>query len=377
MTHRFKTFARPFPWLALAATALLALPGGAVYAADAPGAAPDAPKPDDPKPGDPKPEDPKPDAPKPDDPKPDDPKPADPAAPAPIAPDAPVDPADPNAKKEEPATPVKLADALAELAHLEDYLKKGKSDNQDILAAMDAVMKAYAGLTPNDDAGKATFEADAAKFQKEAESLFVKALGLVKLRPNSKTNERDDVNVKAAQALARTNKRVTRKIIEKLEAVIFKAKGYEPATAVYDESFLAIALLNDHKEGFPFVLDWMKYDSTPAVNDRVKAAFDAVIHFKDVDGDVRREIVEHVTRTFVGIESAANRGRTKEEQSQKRVWDKIKPSVIKSLQVYAKEPKAGDGALIATVEGFTQWYRDHDKPKDPAWVDAKIVGETK
>jgi hypothetical protein len=51
--------------------------------------------------------------------------------------------------------------------------------------------------------------------------------------------------------------------------------------------------------------------------------------------------------------------------------------VIKSLQVYAKEPKAADGNLIATVDGFTAWFRDHDGPKDPAWVDVKITGEQK
>lgn len=359
MTHRrLSPFARPFPWLVLLAAALFGFPAGRALAEDAaPGgeAKPDEPKPDAPKPDAPKPDEPKPDAPKPDEPK----------------------PADPNAPAAPAAEAVSLNDGRAELNHLEEYLKKSKSDNQDILAAMDAVMKAYKGLVPNDDAGKATFEADREKFHKEAEDLFVRALKLQKVRPNSKSNERDDVNVKAAQLLGQTHKRVTRDIVAVLEQNIFKAKGYEPATAVYDESFKAIALLNDHREGFAYVTDWLKYDSTPGVNDRVKAAFDAVIHFQDVKGKDRFAVVERITRTFTGVEAAANRGRTKEEQAQKRVWDKIKPSVIKALQVYSKEPKAPDGALIATVDGFTQWLRDHDSPRDPAWVDVKITGEQK
>jgi hypothetical protein len=264
------------------------------------------------------------------------------------------------------------------LSHLTDYLKRGKSDNQDILASLDEVMKAYKGLAPDAEPAPADWEAKKEDFHKKAEKAFIDALELVRVRPNSKSNERDDVNIKAAQLLGETNARVTAKIISALETKVFKAKGYEPATGVYDAAFLAIARLNDKKVGLPYVQDWMKYSSTPGDVDRIKAAFDAVIVFTDIKGSDRRAMVETLVRTFVGVESAANRGNTKEEQAQKRVWDKIKGSVVKALQVLTREAKAADGGLIGTIADFDKWYRDNDAPKNPAWAEpVKVVGEQK
>ena len=49
--------------------------------------------------------------------------------------------------------------------------------------------------------------------------------------------------------------------------------------------------------------------------------------------------------------------------------DYVRPSIVRvydyngvkgdNFQVYYLEPKAADGALIATVEGFSQWFKDH------------------
>ncbi len=328
------------------------------------------------KPADPKPAEPPAPAPTPPAPtepeKPTDPKPADPAVPPPADPNAPA-PAVPEPGVDKDA--VTLADALQELVRLKEYLRKPKSDNQDIIAALEASAKAYRHVTPNvpaaDPVAQAAFEKERELFWKQAESLFVDAFELVRVRPNTAANERDDVNVKAVQILGTTRPQVTKAITDVLEMKVFKTRLYTPPTTLYDEAFKALGTLNDHKVGLPYCLDWIKYDNQPVVVDRVKAAFEALALFKDVKGGVRKVAVEKIIRTFSGVERGAEVNKSKEDQAQKRVWDKIKPAVIKALQVLAHEPKGADGNLLNTVRAFEGWFRDNDNPRNPAWADAK------
>ena len=143
------------------------------------------------------------------------------------------------------------------------------------LAALEACEKAYHHVTPNvppaDPAAQTAFEKEREAFWKEAEKYFVDALELVRVRPNTAANERDDVNVKAAQILGKTRPVVTKAIIGVLETKIFKAKTYTPPTTLYDEAFKAIGLLNDHKDGWAYCCEWIKSDNQPAVVDRIKA----------------------------------------------------------------------------------------------------------
>ncbi|MBL9089129.1 MAG: hypothetical protein JNM10_18465 [Planctomycetia bacterium] len=276
----------------------------------------------------------------------------------------------------DPKASVTIKDAEVEAGRLKDLLKKSKSDNQDILASLDALAKAYANLVPNDDAAKATFEADSARFHKEAEKLFLDAFELKYVKPNTSANLRDDVNIKAAQILGWCRPEVTNKIIAILETKIFKAKDYDPPTTLYDEAFKAIALLNT-KDGFNYCLEWVKYSTNKGDAERTKAMYEAIILFTDVKGTVRHDFVKKSLISFIGTESSAERGRTKEEQTQKVVWDKVKGAIIKAMQVYCKEPKAKDGVLMAKLRDFNDWFRDHDSPRDPTWVDPKVVGDGK
>jgi hypothetical protein len=269
-----------------------------------------------------------------------------------------------------------MSDAQQELLRLKEYLKKPKSDNQDIIAALVACEKAYLHVTPNmppaDPAAQTAFEAEREAFWKEAEKYFVDALELVRVRPNTAANERDDVNVKAAQILGKTRPVVTKAIIGVLETKIFKAKTYTPPTTLYDEAFKAIGLLNDHKDGWAYCCEWIKYDNQPAVVDRIKAAFDALALFKDVKGAARKPAVEKIIRTFSGVEHGAEVNKSKEDQAQKRVWDKIRsPPSSRPSKRSAREPKGGDGNLLATVTAFGAWFRDNDSARNPAWTDVK------
>ena len=335
----------------------------------------DDPKPVDPKPVDPKPADPAPAAPGMDEPAMDGtpmgPTPApDPAAPDAGAPAAPATPA--------PAATVAMKDAMSELDRLKAFLKKGKSETADILASLDAVANAILHVVPDvapapdDAAGLAAFEKEKDRFMKIAEGLLLDAFEISRVKPGSKTatNERDDVNVKAAQILGTCRPDVTMAIINSLETKIFKAKDYTPPTALYDEAFKSIGLLG-HKEGGKYLLSWIKYDNSPNQPDRIKAAFEAMVFFKNFKGLDRLDAVKTICRTFAGVEHAAEVNKTKEDRAQKQVWDKIKPAVIKATQVFAKEPKDKNGNQMGSIKALDEWFRDNDRPKNPVWVDPK------
>lgn len=309
--------------------------------------------------------------------------PAEPGMPEPGKDDAPAKPDEPAAADAapmrggipnpfwDPKKPVPLKEAHLEIDRLKD-LRKPKSDNQDIVAALDAAARAYVNLAPNDDAGKATFEADAERFHKEAERAFLDFLKLKKVRPNTSANERDDVNIMAAQILAWCRPEVSRALIDAMDKSVLEPKDYDPPSTLFDETFKALALLNT-KEGFEYCRKWTKYSTKKGDAERTKAAFDALALFTDVKGSARHDLVKVTLRTFIGTESAADRGATKEEQTQKGVWDKIKGAVIRTMQVYTKQPKASDGKLIGKLKDFDQWFRDNDSPRNPVWSDPEIV----
>lgn len=333
MLRTLRTSLPAVSFAALVAAALAVAPVRIVRADDP---KPADPKPADPKPADPKPEDPKPADPKPADPKPEEPKPEEPGMGDPAMGDPAAPPAAPDPAAAKPANePVLIGAAHDELSRLNGLLRKSKSESADILASEDAVAKSILGLAPNDEAGAATFEKDRDAYMKAAEKLLIEALVLVKIRANTTSNERDDVNVKAAEILGLCRPDVTKDIINALENRIFKAKGYTPPTGLYDAAFKSIGLLGD-KEGGKYLQDWIKYDNSPNQPERIKAAFEAMTVFKNYKGSDRHDMVEKICRTFVGVEHAAEVNKSKEDKAQKQVWDKIKPAVIKALQVLAK-----------------------------------------
>jgi hypothetical protein len=281
-----------------------------------------------------------------------------------------VPPAD--AKK---AEPVLKAKATEELHLLENHLKNKKADNADILASLETVAAAYHNFAPDDDAGKATFEDDKLKFQKDAEKAFLDAYKLRKINLKAKANERDDVNIKAVQHLGTFRPDVTDNVIKILQDVIFKVKedDYKVPQTLIDESFKAVGTLGDKKVGLPWLMSWIKYDNTAGMPEKIKAAYEAMVLMKvlDVKGPTRLQIVKDSRKFFIGTEQASQQNQTKEQRSQKEVWDKIKGAVIKAMQYFAQEPKDAKGVLFSTVHQFDEWLKDHDSPRDPTWADVK------
>jgi hypothetical protein len=269
-----------------------------------------------------------------------------------------------------PATPTvkcEMVEASAELNRLKEYLKNKNADNGDITAAMDAVMKCYKGFV-------GSTLPDETKYLADVEKELMKTFLLTKVKPNTETNLRDDVNIKAAQLLAFARPGMTKDIKDALESKIFKAKEYKPAPTFVDEAFKAIGLLNDHKVGLRYLIDeyTTKFDNTAGRPERIKAAWEALLLFKDVSMDERYEVVKNAVKTYVGPEHSAEVNKTADDRMRKDVWDKIKGAVIKTVQSFAKDPKDEKGNVIATMKGIEDWFRDNDKKGKPPWEkDAK------
>lgn len=299
------------------------------------------------------------------------------------------------------AVAVPLDTAQSELDILEAKLKSSKSVNEEITAALDAVSRAYHNLEapappelkeiPADateeekkaieaenkkaqeeyESAKNKFEREAETYRGDAEKLFLKALKLQKIHRQSERNIRDDVNIKAAQVLGMTgNPKLSSQIQRVMESTIFKAK-YEVPQQLLEECFAALAKLGDQDS-----LEWMAKEfthtkSSPrAVVDQLIAAHKAMILFDrdKVDGSLRYKLVSEMIKSYAGTESLASQSSTdKNVQAAKVFWDRIKNDAIKVVQYFSYEPKNDKDEVLATMEEFQEWFREHKNPRHEPW----------
>jgi hypothetical protein len=286
--------------------------------------------------------------------------------------------------------------------HLEEHLKNKKADSQDILGALDAVMKAYPNLKPNlvKDAKTGVESEDVKGFpdqqaalQKRVEKALLKALELVKVKGTSETNERDDVNIKAASLLSqvRDDADVRRGIVDDLKMFLDKGVAqqakqykYKVPTGLYDEAFKTLATLSTKKNGgfAYFIKEWISNDNGGDKPEMIRAAHDSMLLMKNVPGEIRYEFVKEMVTLYSGVEHTAESYKPGAQtqsgakvQNPKIFWDKIKGSVIKALQYMALEPKAADGGLIASVGKFFEWFNENKNKNKAPWVDPEIVNQ--
>ncbi len=311
----------------------------------------------------------------------------------------------PLAAQAEEAVPVPLETARLELDNLAAKVKSTRSINDEIMDALDAVSTAYHNLEAPEkptlkevpegaseeeaaaieaenkkfeDACKtalAAFERSQAKFRKDAEKLFLKALKLQKIHRKLERNIRDDVNIKAAQVLGQTgNPKVTGKIQQTLEKSIFKAK-YDVPMQLLEESLAALGAIGDMDS-----LEWMVKEFTHGNKsprskvDQLIAAHKAMILFdrEQVPGSLRYKLVQEMVKTYSGIESQAAQSSTdKNVQAAKVFWDRIKNDAIKAVQYFSFDPKNEDEEVLASMREFQSWFRDHKNPKRAPWKRAK------
>lgn len=296
--------------------------------------------------------------------------------------------------------------ATQALARLDDALGKSKSINETLTAGLEEVFEHYQKMTPparpepkpvpegtseeeakSIEAENATalaewratadkFEKTAGTFKKNAEKAFIKALRLVQLprNPQQKVNLREDVNIKAAEILGGTgNPALSEAIIKALDTGVFKAKDYDPTQLLYDTVFASLGKLNDHK-----ALEWIQKEfihanSSPRREvDKLTAAHKGMVLYTQVPGKLRYAIIEAMVTTYSGVEAQAEQSSTDVKiQAMKQFWDRIKADVIKACQYFAGEPTDSEGQVLARMDAFQDWFRDHDNLRKAPWVDEK------
>ena len=310
----------------------------------------------------------------------------------------------PEAAPEAPAA--EMPEALGDLEKLENALKSKKSINDEIIQYVDLVgghFRAIKGPEPAADdapqeakdeyaAAKKKFDKDFADYRKKAEKAIFKALGLVKLR--GETNERNEVNMKAAQVIgslaaafpgglipikddegaeklrkANVGERedLAKKLMKEIDS-LHKAK-YDLSSDVLQASFGALGQLNTLNS-----VEWMLADYSHAKNNEVMwlvAAHKALPSFGPVPGHLRYDLVEQFIRTYVGVESAANTSSTDpKDQAKKRFWDDIRTFTVPVVQYYAGNPvDAETNEALSTMGQFDEWFRDHKNKRKAPWTD--------
>lgn len=309
----------------------------------------------------------------------------------------------------EDVEPVPLPRAMEALGRLEKSLKSSKAINEQLIANLEEVAEAYHNLeappkpeleaigedlgeeeakalqATNDKRMKAwetangKFLAGQKKFRRDAQKVIVKALKLTKVHKPTETNQRDDVNIKAAEILGKTgDPDVSSQIIKALETGPFKAKGYLVPELLLETAFGALGQL-----GATESLEWMLDNFVHTNNDKDRvnqlvAAHKAMILFPDVPGKLRYAIVEEMVKTYSGTESQAiQNSNDVKVQAAKQFWDRIKNDAIKAVQVMSKEPTDDEGQVLATMKEFQQWFRDHKNARKEPWTDPepKEAGE--
>ena len=303
------------------------------------------------------------------------------------------------------AEPRPLHEAAKDLTTLETYLKDRKAINDQINQYLIEVAGAYVNMqvpeAPAADASedeKAAHEGVMKKFHKELENFrkrankaLLKAFGLTRVKKG--TNQRDDVNARAAEMIGSLVKaypgpegaKARGTISKKLRSAAEKLKKvkHDLNTDTLNAAFLALGNLGDLD-----TLRWMldEYSHAKEVEDDwLIAAHTAMVRFPVtpeqadktgtamVPGKLRFEIVDSFVTTYAGVEAAANTSSNDpKDRAKKRFWDNIKNTTLPVLQHFSRAPKDPEsGEALATAGEFQSWLRKNKNLRKAPWADPK------
>jgi hypothetical protein len=282
--------------------------------------------------------------------------------------------------------PVEIGQANVELITLTKQLDSSKTQNEDLLESLEAVSRAYHNLVgPTDlpadaneeqkkahEAEKAKFEAAAAKFRKDAEKAFLDAFTLVRINRKTEQNDREDVNIKAAQVIGLTkNVDLAGKLQGDIENKLMKAK-HQITNGLWEAAFAALAQVADAK-----TVTWLTKEFTHTKNSPPEAVDQLVAAHKSIPmyawgdekiGKLRYDLAEKMITAYSSAEANAEQSKTDpKKQSAKVFWDRIRTDTIRAVQIITKEPKTEDGQMLSMMKEFQDWMRDHKKESDEVW----------
>jgi hypothetical protein len=280
---------------------------------------------------------------------------------------------------------------------LENFVKSGKSNNDDINQYIEAVLNFIKALAPDEppaappegaseedlaahkkaleqhEKDLAAYTKEREKYIKDAIKQFRKALMVSKVQ--TETNLRDDVNKKAAACLAELGtllddegrEDLSSDIVKDAEA-LHKVKDHTVNSDRIADHFATIAKLGQ-LDG----LKWMA-DNYIHTKDLEKAfliaAHRAMVLYKNVPGTTRYAICESMIRTYAGVEAQAEQSdNTAATQAKKRFWDAIRTDTIPCVQYFAGHPKDAEGRVLDKMQAFQEWFRDVKNPRKAPWLD--------
>jgi hypothetical protein len=296
-----------------------------------------------------------------------------------------------------------LEQALADLKRLNEDLKLSpkKRANEDVIASLDAVAKAYiAGVQepepPPADASedvKEAFEAQKRKhaaaveaFRKEARKLFEDALTKQAItgQKDDKSNSREDVNIKAFQILGQTkDAKFAGDIMRAIEVHLAKAK-YRVSTGLWEAAFASLAQLDQEestKDAIPWILkNYTHANSSPEeAVEQLIAAHKSIPLYRNIRGRDRYDLVDAMIKSYTGKESQAEQSKNDpKNQAAKVFWDRIKTDVIKALSHLTKGKATDDqGQPATTMKHYADWFRSNDNWKKDPWLDDEKKADEK
>jgi hypothetical protein len=292
------------------------------------------------------------------------------------------------------AEPVSFSQAAADVRTLGEQIRDKKQPNADLLGTIAAIEAAFFRLDPPPEPA-VDGPLLVRQWQVKALDQLFDALQLVRVSPRDRRNVRDDVNLRAAEALGSIlgskdlgRLRDTKEVAalrsaraQQLMAVVATdlgrtaAKDRDVPQALLDAVFVALARTND-----PKALDWLAKEFVHTRGGafeeaRLLAAHKAMTLFTNVPGRKRYDIAEVMIRLYDGTAASAKQA-TPEGRTHKAFWDHVRVGVIAAINHFATPPGGGPptdaaGLGLTSVEELSAWWRAHKKPTQAPWLDPK------
>ncbi|MFM8980758.1 MAG: hypothetical protein ACKOSS_09905 [Planctomycetia bacterium] len=263
--------------------------------------------------------------------------------------------------------------------------------------------KAHAAATKAYEEALKKQRAAVRDWQHAALDLIFRALKLVVYDAKTKSNLRDDVNIKAslvlgdllgnpklaegrdAKELEKLREGWSKQLRDLLAGELEEPKqDYQVPVAVLENTFAALGKINDPKTVAWLLENYSHTNNAPAKVERLKAAHKAMVLFKGIKGDLRFQVVEKFATIYSAAEAtannaAANSGDAKQKTAaaaSKKFWDDVKTDAIAVVNYYATGPDGAapanaEGQALTTMKDLFVWFGDHSRKNRAPWLDEK------
>jgi hypothetical protein len=265
-----------------------------------------------------------------------------------------------------------------------------KRGNADLIGSIDALEKSFFRVEAPADAPP-DWPQQVRQWQEQAVDQLFAALRLVEVHPKQGQNVRNDVNLRAAQALgvvlgskdlafhrnekdvAALRSALARGLMDVLGDDFGResARSHSVPQAVLEATFVALARTNDPKAFDWIVKEYVHTRGGDFEEARLIAAHKALTLFAKVPGRKRYDVVEVMIRIYSGTDASAKQS-TPEGRANKRMWDHVRVTTIAAINHLAtppggRPPANAEGLGLTTMDELALWWRAHKRTTDAVW----------